>query len=67
MREVVATLGIGLPVAITRDEILAPLGVRAVPSTVFVSADGTVVAAASGVRNERFFEERVRALLGEED
>lgn len=51
--------------AVTDDEVLAPLGVRAVPSTVFVSADGTVVAAASGVRSEAFFEERVRALLGE--
>jgi peroxiredoxin Q/BCP len=61
--EAVRTLGIGLDVAITRDEVLAPLGVRAVPSTVFVDARGTVVAAASGVRSEAFFEKRVRELL----
>ena len=55
-----------MPVATTADEVLAPLGVRAVPSTVFVAADGTVVAAATGERGERFFEERVRELLGPE-
>jgi thioredoxin-like negative regulator of GroEL len=65
VREAAARLGIGMAVATTRDEVLAPLGVRAVPSTVFVAADGTVVAAATGARSEAFFERRVRALLGE--
>lgn len=67
MREAAARMRIGLDVAVTRDEVLGPLGVRAVPSTVFVSADGTVVAAASGVRSEKFFEERVKALLAGDD
>jgi thioredoxin-like negative regulator of GroEL len=56
-------LGLAMTVATTRDEVLAPLRVNAVPSTVFVDASGTIVAAASGLRKRSFLEARVRALL----
>ncbi len=64
VRAAAAKYGLGMDVAIARGEVLAPLGVRAVPSTVFVSKDGVIVAAASGARDEAYFEERVRELLG---
>lgn len=54
---------IGTPVVLATGEVLGPLGVREVPSTVFVDAHGTVVAAASGPRSSRFFSERIEALL----
>lgn len=59
----VAEIGIRMRVAISEDELLAPLGVKRVPSTVFVNAEGVVVAAASGERSRAFFEKRARALL----
>ena len=57
------TLGLGMTVAITTDEVLAPFGVRGVPATVFVTAAGRMVAAATGARNREFFGKRARALL----
>ncbi len=65
-------LGLEMPVAIVEGEVLGPLGVNQVPSTVFVdregtivaAARGTIVAAASGDRSRSFFERRVKALLG---
>ena len=50
-------------VAIAEDEVLGPFGVDRVPSTVFLDANGTIVAAASGPRDKGFFERRVRALM----
>jgi predicted regulator of Ras-like GTPase activity (Roadblock/LC7/MglB family) len=43
--------------------VLAPLGVNQVPSAVFVSKDGLIVAAASGERKRSFLEKRVKELL----
>lgn len=63
VRAAAADLGIRMKVAVARGEVLGPLGVREVPSTVFVSRDGIVVAAASGERSERFFDARARDLL----
>jgi hypothetical protein len=40
-----------------------PLGVREVPSTLFVDAEGIIAAAASGPRSQRFLAERTGALL----
>lgn len=54
---------ISTPVFIATGEVLGPLGVREVPSTVFVDARGLIVAAASGPRSQRFLAERARALL----
>lgn len=55
-------LGIEMQVAVAAGEVLSPLGVNQVPSTVFIR-DGTIVAAASGERKRAFFEKRVRELL----
>ncbi|HKD40319.1 MAG TPA: TlpA disulfide reductase family protein [Myxococcaceae bacterium] len=63
VREAAKTLGIRMRVAFTKSEVLAPLGVNGVPSTVFVRADGTIVAAASGERTGKFLRERTRELL----
>ncbi len=56
-------LHIRMRVAFAAGEILGPLGVNQVPSTIFVRADGTVAAAASGARKRQFLEERTRELL----
>lgn len=56
-------LGLRMQVATTEDEVLGPLGVNALPSTVFLSREGLIVAAASGRRDGDFLEKRVRALL----
>ena len=50
-------------VATIEDEMLAPLAVNQVPSTVFVDKDGVIVIAASGERGKGFFEKRLKALL----
>ncbi len=50
-------------VAIATGEVLGPLSVREVPSTVFVDARGQLVAAASGPRSQSFLAKRTRELL----
>lgn len=56
--------GVTLPVAIAgEEEMMAPLGVRAVPSTIFVNPDGYIIAAATGARDRAFFRRRVKELL----
>jgi hypothetical protein len=52
-----------MTVAISSSETLGPLSVNQVPSTVFVDRQGVIVAAASGARSRRFFEDRVKELL----
>jgi hypothetical protein len=54
---------IQMPVAIAMEEMLAPLGVNQVPSTLFVGPDGRIVGAASGPRSRRFFQRHARALV----
>jgi hypothetical protein len=56
-------LSIEMPVAIAQGEVLGPLGVNQVPSTVFIDRDGTIVAAANGERKRSFLEARVKELL----
>jgi hypothetical protein len=56
-------MGITMPIAISENETLGPLAVNQVPSTVFVNEKGVIVAAASGVRSQGFFDKRARALL----
>ena len=48
VRAAAARLGIQMKVGTMADEILGPLGVASVPSTVFVDRDGFIVAAANG-------------------
>lgn len=55
--------GVGMTLAVAQDEVLGPLGVRVIPSTVFVDARGVVVAVAEGERSERFFRRRLDAML----
>jgi hypothetical protein len=54
---------IGMTVVTATGEVLGPLGVREVPSTVFIDASGVIVTAASGPRSYRFLAERTQALL----
>jgi len=63
VREAADKLGIRMQVASARSEILAPLAVKEIPSTVFVRGDGTIVAAASGARTRSFLRERTGELL----
>lgn len=63
VRKAVRELGLDMTVATTTGEVLAPLGVREVPSTVFVDAEGTLRVAASGPRSAKFLEARARELL----
>ena len=51
-----------MPVALAAGEVLAPLGVSEVPSTVFIDEDGIIRMAASGIRNRAFFERRMQEL-----
>ncbi len=63
VRKAVQALGVHMTVATATGEVLAPLGVGEVPSTVFVDADGTLVVAASGPRSGKFLAARARELL----
>jgi hypothetical protein len=56
-------LDLKLKVALARSEVLAPLGVSQVPSTVFLDREAVIVAAASGERDRSFLERRVQELL----
>jgi len=62
VREARDRLGIQMRVATTKDEVLAPLGIRGVPATVFVNAEGRLVGAATGERSAAFFAKRAAAL-----
>jgi hypothetical protein len=50
-------------VALATGEVLGPLSVREVPSTLFVDARGQIIAAASGPRSQSFLARRTRELL----
>jgi len=65
VRAAARKIGIQMPVAIAKGEILAPLGTNQVPSTVFIDRRGVIVAAASGERKHAFLEARTHELLGE--
>ena len=63
VREGARRLGLQLPLAVTRDEVLGPLGVRAVPSVAWVDASGTVRTAATGERSLAFLRRHTETLL----
>jgi hypothetical protein len=67
VRKAASRLSLQMPVLIAQGEMLAPLGVRAIPSTVFVDRNGVIVAAATGPRELDYFEARAKELLGLED
>jgi hypothetical protein len=58
--------GVTMPIAIADGEVLAPLKVRQVPSTVFIDAQGVIRMTASGEHDRRFFERRLKQLTAEE-
>lgn len=60
-------LGLTLPIAIAHGEMLGPLGVRAVPSTVILDANGTIAAVASGARTQAWFTARLREVLARKE
>jgi len=67
VRDGARKLGFQLPLAVTRDEVLGPLGVRAVPSIAWVDASGTIRTAATGERSLPFLRRHTEALLARED
>lgn len=63
VRRAVGEWKLEVRVATATGELLGPLWVREVPSTVFVDAQGIIVAAASGPKSRRFLSARARELL----
>jgi hypothetical protein len=63
VRRTAEKLGIHLALAVPQSEVLGPLGVKGIPSTLFIRADGTIVAAAMGERSRKFLADRTRELL----
>ncbi|MBM4380439.1 MAG: TlpA family protein disulfide reductase [Deltaproteobacteria bacterium] len=63
VREGARKMGLGLPLAVTREETLGPLGVGAVPSVAWVDASGMVRTAATGERSLGFLRRHTEALL----
>jgi hypothetical protein len=63
VKRAVAQWEIGGTVATAVGEMLGPLSVAEIPSTVFVDANGVIVAAASGPRSVSFLKKRTEALL----
>ena len=65
-RQVIAAaqaFNIGSKVAIAKSEILGPLAVNQVPSTVFLRADGVLNAVISGPKDRAWFERRILEIL----
>ncbi len=56
-------IALPLDVAYAQSEVLGPLGVRLLPSTIFVDENGVIVAAVNGAKDAAYFERRVRELL----
>jgi len=54
---------IGAKVAIAKSEVLGPLGVNQVPSTVFLRSDGILNAVVSGPKDQAWFERRIQEIL----
>ncbi len=63
VREGARAQGLGLPLATTRDEVLGPLGVGAVPSVAWVDEAGIVRTSATGERSLAFLRRHTEALL----
>lgn len=63
VEEFVKRYRISMPVATTDDSVLGPLGLRTVPSTVFLDRNGVIIEVATGPHSESYFRERVESLL----
>lgn len=64
VRATAAQLGVTMPVAIAQGPMRGPLAVPYVPATLFVGADGTIRASASGARSYDFLKSRAEDLVG---
>ena len=65
-RQVIAAaqaFNIGSKVAIAKSEMLGPLAVNQVPSTVFLRSDGILNAVISGPKDQAWLERRIQELL----
>jgi hypothetical protein len=63
IRATAARLGLGMTQWVAEGEVLGPLHVARIPSTVFIDRTGLMVAAANGKQTPAFFKRRVEALL----
>jgi hypothetical protein len=63
VRAMATRLTLRMEVATADGELLGPLGVNQVPATLFVDAEGTIVASVNGERPRAFFERRIEELL----
>lgn len=62
-RRAAARTGLIMQVATAQGPVLDPLGLKGVPSTVFLSKEGRIVASASGTQGKRFLERRTQELI----
>lgn len=58
-----AKANIGAKVAVAKSEVLGPLGVSQVPSTIFLRKDGILNAVASGPRDLAWLERRIEEIV----
>jgi len=63
VRQAAARLGLTMPVAIAQGGMLGPLSVKYVPTTLFIDAEGKIVASATGQRSYEFLRDRARELV----
>ncbi len=60
--EAALRLGLEMTVATTHDALLDATGARGVPATLFVTAQGRLIGAATGARDQAFFERQAKRL-----
>lgn len=63
VRREASRIGLTREPLVTEGDVMGALGLQKVPSTLFVTAAGRIVALAEGERSERFFAEQAEALL----
>lgn len=63
-RKAAARAGLTMEIATAQGPVLDRLGLKGVPSTVFLSMEGRIIASASGGRGRGFLERRTHELLG---
>jgi len=63
--EAAQRMGLRFNIAAGSSRVMAPWRVRTVPDTIYLDAQGQVVAFDRGEQNQAHFEERVKALLAQ--
>ncbi len=58
-----AKMGVTMPVAMAQGEMMGPFAVKVVPATLFVDANGKIIASVSGARSYGFLKARAEELL----